>query len=71
MSEVLLPKELKKEMDRFPGINWSVVAREAIEKKIVLLKKMDRLFSKSELSEEDTVAHGKKISKKLSKAYEG
>lgn len=71
MSDVVLPEELKKEMHRFPSVNWSVVAREAIERKLELLKKMEGLLSESKLSEEDAVALGRKISRKLGKAYEG
>lgn len=70
MSEVALPEELKKEMARFPGINWSTVAREAIEKKIDLLKRANKVFSKSVLTTEDAVELGRKLSKKLGKLYE-
>ena len=66
-----MKKEFKKEMRRFPSVNWSEVARGAIERKIEVLKKMDGLLSESRLSEEDAVALGRKISKKLGKVYEG
>lgn len=60
-------KELKDEMNKFPEINWSAVARKAIINKIELLKKMNKLLAESELTEEDAVRFGKAVSKKLMK----
>ena len=31
--------DIKQEMDNFPDINWSAVAREAIQKRIIMLHK--------------------------------
>jgi len=62
-----IPKELKKEMERFPEINWSVVAREAIKRKIAILQKMNKLLAKSELTEDDAIFFGKKVTKKVAK----
>ncbi|MBI4430858.1 MAG: hypothetical protein HY587_04000, partial [Candidatus Omnitrophica bacterium] len=45
-----IPVELKKKMDEFKEINWSEVARQAIWEKTIMLEKMNRLLSKSELS---------------------
>ena len=33
-----IPEDLKKEMERFPEMNWSVIAREAIRQRIMILK---------------------------------
>ena len=46
-----IPEELKKKMDQFKEINWSEVARQAIQEKTALLEKMNRMLSKSELTE--------------------
>ncbi|KAA0005378.1 MAG: hypothetical protein FE038_00540 [Thermoplasmata archaeon] len=62
-----IPEELKKEMELFPEINWSVVAREAIKRKIEILKKMNKLLEKSELTEDDAIFFGKKVTKKVTK----
>ncbi len=62
-----IPKELKKEMELFPEINWSVVAREAIKRKIAILQKMNKLLAKSELTEDDAIFFGKKVTKKVAK----
>jgi predicted nucleic acid-binding protein len=64
-----IPIELKKEMELYPEINWSVVARTAIQRKIKILQEMDKLLSKSELTEEDTIRIGRQINKKVAKKY--
>jgi len=48
-----IPADLKETMDHFKEINWSEVARQAIRQKAILLEKMNKLFSKSKLSEQD------------------
>ena len=64
-----IPTELKKEMELYPEINWSVVARAAIQRKIAILREMDKLLAKSELTEEDTIRIGRQINKKVAKKY--
>ncbi len=64
-----IPQELKKEMERFPEINWSVIAREAIKRKLAILQEMNKLLSKSKLTEEDAILFGKQITKKAAKRY--
>ncbi len=48
-----IPADLKEKMDHFKEINWSEVARQAIRQKAVMLEKMNKLFSKSRLDEQD------------------
>jgi hypothetical protein len=64
-----VPEELKKEMDSFPEMNWSAVAREAIKKKIILLKKFREFTKDSTLTEEDALLLGKEVNKALAKRY--
>jgi hypothetical protein len=64
-----IPTELKKEMELYPEINWSVVARAAIQRKIAILREMDKLLAKSELTEEDAIRIGRQINKKVAKKY--
>ena len=66
-----VPEELKKEMDIFPEMNWSAVAREAIKNKVNLLKRFKEFTKESTLTEEDTLALGKKVNKNLAKHYKG
>ncbi len=60
-------EELKHEMEKFPEINWSAVARQAIKTKISFLGKMNTLFAKSELTEKEAINLGNKITKKAMK----
>lgn len=60
-----IPNELKAKMNRFPEINWSEVARQAIAEKTRVLEKMQQLLSKSTLTEEEAVALGRQIKKRV------
>ena len=62
-----IPKDMKKEMELYTEINWSAVAREAIRRKLLVLREMDKLLKNSELTEEDAIFFGKKISRKVTK----
>ena len=64
-----IPKEMKKEMELYPEINWSAVARAAILRKIEILREMDKILVKSKLTEEDALAIGRKITKKAAKRF--
>ena len=64
-----VPEELKKKMDLYPEINWSAVAREAINKKLLILQKMDQILEKSELTEDDTIRLGRELTKRVAKKY--
>ncbi|MEW6722047.1 MAG: hypothetical protein AB1324_02205 [Candidatus Micrarchaeota archaeon] len=65
-----VPAELKKEMDEFPEINWSAVARDAIKQKIILLRKFREFTKESQLTDEDALSIGKQVNKSLSKRYQ-
>lgn len=60
-----IPSDLKAKMKRFPEINWSEVARQAILEKTEILEKMQRLLSKSTLTEKDTLEAGRRIKKRV------
>jgi hypothetical protein len=48
-----LPVEIHEEMKKYPEIRWSEVARKAIMKKLIDLKRLDELLKGSKLSDED------------------
>ena len=48
-----LPVEIHEEMKKYPEIRWSEVARKAIMKKLIDLKRLDELLIGSKLSDED------------------
>ncbi len=58
-----VPKELKKEMEEHKEINWSHVAREAIQNKIIMLNKFKEFTKQSSFNEEDAIKLGRKIKK--------
>ena len=64
-----VPQELKKEMEQYPEINWSVVARVAIKRKLAILQEMNKLLAKSKLTEEDALVFGRQITKKAAKKF--
>lgn len=64
-----VPEELKTDMDKHPEMNWSEIARQAIRDKLIILKKMDLVLSKSKLTEKDALDIGKKINKALAKRF--
>ena len=66
-----VPKKLKKEMEDFPEMNWSEVARQAIKKKIFLLNQFREFSRESELTEEDALVLGKKVSRAVAKRHKG
>ncbi|MFH0737109.1 MAG: hypothetical protein V1827_00070 [Candidatus Micrarchaeota archaeon] len=66
-----VPIELKKEMERFPEINWSEIARQAIQKKIILLRRFREFTRESEFNEEDALRLGKEASKAIAARHKG
>lgn len=66
---IAVPDELKQKMGMFPEMNWSAVARKAIVERIKLLERMDNQLSKSRLSEEETLALGRKVKSVVAKKF--
>lgn len=64
-----VPSELKQDMDQFPEMNWSAVAREAIKQKILLLKKFMEFTKDSTMTEEDALRLGGKVSEAVAKKH--
>jgi len=64
-----IPEELKKEMENFPEINWSAIARESIRKRIEILRFFKKFTKDSELTKEDAIRIGKSVNKELSKKF--
>ncbi len=64
-----LPEDLHKIMRKHKQIKWSEVAREAIKKEAEKLELMDRILSKSELTEEDALEIGRKVNKGIAKRH--
>ena len=63
--------DLKKEMDKFPEINWSEVARASIRQKIADLNFLKGFRVNSDISPKDAEMLGQEVSKFLAKRYKG
>lgn len=66
-----IPDDLKKEMDKFPEINWSEVARASMRQKIADLNFLKGFRVNSDISPEEAEMMGQEISKLLAKRYKG
>ncbi len=64
-----VPMELKKKMDEFPEINWSEIARQAINQRISDLALFKSITSKSKLTEADIEEIGNKIKTAIAKKH--
>ena len=60
-----IPDDLKAKMVRFPEINWSEVARQAIMEKTRVLEQMQQLLSRSTLTEQDALKIGREIKRRM------
>lgn len=61
--------KLKEQMERFPEINWSEVARSAFRQKIADLKFIQSFKKGSEITSDDAEKLGREVSILLSKHY--
>ena len=66
---ISISEELRKKLSEFKIINWSEVAREAFEKKIIQLRVLESFAKDSELTEEDALRLGKKVNEAISKRF--
>ncbi len=64
-----IPKDLKQEMEYFPELNWSEIAREAISDKIAEYRLFKSIVAKSKLTQKDALEIGKKINEGLYEEY--
>lgn len=64
-----LPDELHNKMKQFSDIKWTEVARRAIETKIRDLEALEKLVSKSKLTQRDVEKFSKKIKDSATKKF--
>ncbi len=56
-----IPDELHKKMKKFSELRWSEIARKAIEQRVNDLEALDKLASKSKITDKDVEEISKKI----------
>ncbi len=64
-----VPEVLKREMESFPELNWSEIARVAISQRVAEYRVFKSLVAKSKLTEKDALEIGSKINDSLYKEY--
>ena len=64
-----IPEDLKKEMENFPEINWSEVARDSIKKKIAQLTFLKGFQMDSDITPEEALKLGQEVNQLLVKRY--
>tara|TARA_Y100000310_G_C20437445_1_gene694407 strand:+ start:620 stop:832 length:213 start_codon:yes stop_codon:yes gene_type:complete len=64
-----IPEDMKKELDEFPEMNWSEVARAAMRKRLEFLKQIKEFTKDSEMTMEDAIELGRKVNKGLARRY--
>lgn len=65
-----VPSDLRKEMDRFPVINWSEVARQAFLQRIKELHLLESITKDSKLTDKDVEEISHKIKHAIAKRHE-
>lgn len=61
--------DLHKEIRSHPGTDWPEVCRRAIRQELARLHPYDRLLADSKLTEEDAVALGREINRRMAERY--
>lgn len=64
-----VPEEMLEKMKRHTELKWSDIARQAFEKKLKEIELMEKLLSKSELTEEDAERIGHEIKARMRKRF--
>jgi len=64
-----IPEDLKKEMEKFPEINWSEVARDSIKKKIAQLSFLKGFRIDSDITADEALKLGQEVNQLLVKRY--
>ena len=64
-----IPEDLKSIMKKHKDIRWSEVARQAMWEKAKKLEIMDKILSKSKLTEQSAIELGREINKGIAKRH--
>ena len=64
-----VPEDLHAIMKKYDTIKWSEIARKALWDQARKLELMDKLLSKSKLTEEDALEIGRKINKGIARRH--
>jgi hypothetical protein len=66
--KVRIPEDLKRKMEKFE-VDWSPAIRRMIEREIQNLTELEKIVSKSQMTEENALMLGKKISRSIAERF--
>lgn len=66
--KIKIPEDLKRGMDKF-GVDWSQAIRRMNKREIQNLTEIERIISKSRMTEEDASELGGKVSKSVAERF--
>ncbi|MFH0713193.1 MAG: hypothetical protein V1722_01545 [Candidatus Micrarchaeota archaeon] len=66
-----IPEETFDKMKQFPEVRWSEIVRKAVEDRVDMLETLNRIASKSKLTESDVKELSEKIKQGMRKRHEG
>ncbi len=66
--KIKIPEDLKMEMEKF-CVDWSLIIRRTIKREIQNLTEIERIISKSRLTDRDALELGEKISKSIAERF--
>ncbi len=64
-----IPQETKQKMNAFPEMNWSAIARDAIDQTIRDLEFLREFTKDSTMTEADAIRMGRTVNRSLAKRY--
>lgn len=64
-----IPADVRAIIDRYPDVNWSVIAQHSLQEYARKLELADKLTEKSEFTEEDAMELDRRIKAGLAKRY--
>ena len=66
--KIRIPEDLKRKMEKF-GVDWSPTIRRMTRREVQNLTEIERIVSRSRMTEEDALELGEKVSKPVAERF--
>ncbi|MBI4043251.1 MAG: hypothetical protein HY393_00400 [Candidatus Diapherotrites archaeon] len=66
-----VPEELKKRMEKHPEVKWSEVVRSILRQQLDEWEELEKIASKSRLTQKDAKELSRKVDEEMAKHFEG
>ena len=66
-----VPEELKKRMEKHPEVKWSEVVRSILRQQLDEWEELEKIASKSRLTQKDVKELSAKVNEEMAKHFEG